>query len=107
MQTFVFATARVTVLMVALGACCAGCEDDGKPPTFHDACDPDAGKSNCDEPFECFEVSRQKDDPEPVPICTKACKHDSECPRWYNESGHCAGDFQTVCLLGYCQGWCI
>jgi hypothetical protein len=60
MQGLVLAAARLAALLVAVGVLSAACGDDVKPPTLQDECDPDAGQTNCDDPFECFVVSRQK-----------------------------------------------
>jgi hypothetical protein len=94
--------AVAALLAVSLAA--VGC-DEGKPDTFNEDCDPDGGME-CKDPFRCIRVDRTEDDPDPVPICTKACSHDRDCPRWTNSSGHCTGTIQAVCVFGYCQGWC-
>ena len=85
--------------------CLLGCEpgSDKKPETFMEPCEPDAGV--CQEPYTCVPVRGGSADP--VNICTKPCKRTSECPKWFNESGHCAGDFQAACLEGFCQAWCV
>lgn len=95
---------RVTHLLNFFVIGSLGCDTHEKPPTFMDRCEVDAGA--CEAPFECVPVKRQEDDPDPKTICTKACESTRECPSWRNESGHCKGDFQSLCQFGYCQGRC-
>jgi hypothetical protein len=106
-NTSAIKTAAFAAYLAMCSVLWAGCEDSEKPDTFMDDCELDAGQTTCEKPFECLPAPREKNDPEPLPICTKVCKRTSDCPGWYNEEGHCAGDFQSVCLFGYCQGWCI
>ena len=83
-------------------ACC----ESGKPESFHQRCGLDGGRDVCEEPFECYRVRQFEDDPEPVAICTRPCTRTADCPAWYEEEGHCKGDVQAACLLGFCQAWC-
>lgn len=96
-------TLGMTALMVALVSACG----NDKPETFMDVCDPDAGETNCKAPFECIQPEPLESDPAPIPFCTEPCKRDTDCPHWYNESGHCQGPFHAICDRGYCQGWCL
>lgn len=90
-------------VLLCLTACESGAESEKKPETFMDYCETDAG--TCEDPYRCIPVTGASVDQ--VNICTKPCERTSECPKWFNESGHCAGDFQAVCLEGFCQAWCI
>ena len=92
-------------LLCSIAATTAGCDDsDTNPPTFHERCEDDA--SVCADPFECVAVHPGgATEGEPIPICTRACKRDRECPHLGDPDGHC-GVYQTVCIDGFCQGWC-
>jgi hypothetical protein len=112
-QNMRHATKAISAIVRSAGVLCAAiclaCGDSespaqAKPATFMDRCESDAGI--CQSPFMCLEIKPESERSDGGSICTQPCESTADCPRWLNESGHCRGEFQSLCIEGVCQGWC-
>lgn len=95
---------RIMILGSAILGLTAACghspswEDENRPATFWDSCKSDVDE--CANPFVCLEVEGLSGR-----VCTLECSETAECPRW-EATGHCAGDFQSQCVNGFCGYGC-